>query len=101
MYCLESIDNGDNLSALTLDVEAGFDTRPAPEPLPGAVAIVAKGWRRTEHDWSGAPYRVAGALPNSGNAVELVAVPYHLWGNRGPGEMTVWMRRHGPGRSSC
>jgi DUF1680 family protein len=95
VYCFEAVDNGDNLSALTLDVAAGFQTQPAPELLPGALKILARGRRRPEEAWGDAPYRIASAPAAEGEAVELVAVPYHLWGNRRAGEMAVWVRRHG------
>jgi len=94
VYCLEAVDNGHNLSALTLDVGAGFETEAAPELLPGAVKILARGARRSEPVAADAPYRVAGAALPAREAVTIVAVPYHLWGNRGAGEMTVWVRRH-------
>jgi DUF1680 family protein len=94
VYCLEAADNGANLSALTLDVASGFETQPVPVLLPGAVKILAKGWRRSEQGWADDPYRVASATAAAGEAVEIVAVPYHLWGNRGSGEMAVWVRRH-------
>jgi DUF1680 family protein len=93
VYCLESVDNGDNLSALTLDVSSGFETRALPELLPGSVKILAKGWRRREEGWDGKLYRVASANSAPGQRVDLVAVPYHLRGNRDGGEMSVWVRR--------
>lgn len=29
----------------------------------------------------------------SRETVQLQAIPYHLWANRGSGAMTVWLRR--------
>ncbi len=94
VYCLEAVDNGANLSALALEVASALETRPAPELLPGAVKIIAQGWRRREQEWGDLPYRALGATAAEADPVELVAVPYHLWGNRGAAEMTVWVRRH-------
>jgi DUF1680 family protein len=91
VYCLEAVDNGDNLSALTLDVTSGFQTEPAPEPLPGALSILARGWRRSTQDWTDDPYRI-GVAARAEVPVKIVAVPYHSWGNRGSGEMAVWVR---------
>ena len=96
VYCLEQADNGANLSALSLDLGSELQTRPAPDLAPGALAIVAKGWRRSEQSWEEAAYRVTNSAP-AAQAVELVAVPYYLWGNRGVGEMSVWVRRHAGG----
>jgi DUF1680 family protein len=92
VYCLEARDNGDNLSALTLDVRSGFETQPAPELSPGAVKILARGWRRPAQEISDQPYRISGTTASADQPVTIVAVPYHSWGNRGTGEMAVWVR---------
>lgn len=94
MYCLESVDNGDNLSALSLDVASGFELSSAAGLAGGSVQIVAKGWRRTEQGWQGGAYRPASTSEEEEPAL-LRFVPYHLWGNRGTTEMAVWVRRHG------
>lgn len=91
VYCLEAVDNGENLSALTLDPGSSFETREAPELGAGALKIFAKGFRRPDQGPSTPPYAVASATPRE--RVEIVAVPYYLWGNRGPGEMAVWVHR--------
>ncbi len=60
-----------------------------PELLGGVVTVEAPGEHHPVHDdaW---PY---GASPNGtvGRPVELVAVPYSHWGNRGDGGMRVWL----------
>jgi DUF1680 family protein len=94
VYCFESVENGENLSALTLDLASGFEALPAPELPAGTLQIRAKGFRRTQPNGEFVPYTVARAAASDEQPIELVAVPYHLWGNRGAGEMTVWMRRH-------
>jgi len=41
-------------------------------------------------DWpEDAPYR---PLRNASRPMRLKAIPYYLWGNREPGEMSVWLR---------
>ncbi len=95
VYCLESVDNGDNLSALSLDPNAAFQTRPASGLLPGTIEIVARGRRRPQPS-NDDPYPLAGVAAEE--VTELVAVPYHQWGNRGSGEMTVWVRRQDASR---
>ncbi len=89
IHCLEAVDNGENLSALSLDRASKFETREAPELHAGALKIVAKGFRRPDQGSNVAPYAVASATARE--RVEIVAVPYYLWGNRGPGEMTIWV----------
>ncbi len=70
VYCLESVDNPTvDLFRVALSpesLEAVFDA----DLLGGVVKIVGRG-RRGE---------------------ALTFIPYHLWGNRGPSRMTVWVR---------
>jgi hypothetical protein len=58
-------------------------------PLPGG----APGW-----PYTGEVGGAAGTAP-PGAAAPLTMIPYHLWGNRGPASMRVWLpelRRQGP-----
>lgn len=94
VYCFESADNGQNLSALTLELGGGFEVRPAPELPSGTMKILAKGSRRSEPEGAFTPYSSVSTSATAERPCELEAVPYHLWGNRGAGEMAVWLRRH-------
>ena len=91
VYCLEEADNGRNLSALSIagepDMKCAFDE----EFLGGAVTIQASGFRRKEENWDDVLYK---PLEKQDEPVRLKAVPYFLWGNRGQGEMQVWIRQH-------
>ncbi len=89
VYCLEEADNGTNLSALTVDTEAGLAEEYRPELLGGTAVIRARGWRDVD-DPSGGLYRFD---EPQREPAELTFVPYCLWDNRGPGEMAVWVRR--------
>ena len=88
MYCLESIDNGEPLSSISLkedgELTADFDET----LLGGAVVIEADGLRVDQESWSGGLYSREKAPFQS---VKVKAVPYYLWGNRGSGEMKVWI----------
>ncbi|WP_308638278.1 glycoside hydrolase family 127 protein [Paenibacillus silvisoli] len=96
VYCLEEIDNGALLPALSIlpgaEPQSSYDAG----LLGGAVVITAEGRADERHSWQQAaadshPYRpLAQQRPSS--PVQLKAVPYYLWGNRQPGEMTVWIR---------
>ncbi len=47
--------------------------------------------------WAGQLYKplgTAGKLP--AQSAQLKAIPYHLWGNRGPNAMRVWIPRNMP-----
>lgn len=88
MYCLESIDNGEPLSSISLkedgELTAAFDET----FLGGAVVVEADGLRVDQESWSGGLYSREKAPLQS---VKVKAVPYYLWGNRGSGEMKVWI----------
>ena len=89
VYCFEEADNGPNLSAFSMDrlktaeifVAEGFDT--------SIVALKLYGWERIEENWEGLLYRSEEDKPR---ARTIIAIPYALWGNRGEGEMCVWIR---------
>lgn len=88
VYCLESIDNGEPLSSISLkegsELTAAFDET----LLGGAVVVEAEGLRVDKEGWSGGLYsRVKAPV----QTVKVKAVPYYLWGNRGSGEMKVWI----------
>ena len=94
-YCFEEVDNGDNLSALSIPVDAPLKATFEPDLLGGVVAIGLEGLRDRETDWSSQElYRtVSQAEPAfSREAVTLRAIPYYAWNNRGVGEMAVWLR---------
>ena len=59
-----------------------------PDLFDGVVTIVAGGTALETSDWRGDLYR--NAAPRE-TAVNLTAIPYHLWSNRDQGSMTVWM----------
>jgi uncharacterized protein len=54
-------------------------------PLPAGAA----GWPYTGQA-DGADAAPAGAAP-PGAPAQLTLIPYHLWGNRGPASMRVWL----------
>ena len=48
--------------------------------------------RTSTGDHSGLPYWPLGnTAPTTDRPIELVAVPYYQWDNRGPGSMRVWI----------
>jgi DUF1680 family protein len=72
VYAVEAIDNG----GAALDVA-----------LPGDALLT------TEHrrEMLGGVTVVRGQASRDGEPLELLAVPYFAWANRGPGEMAVWL----------
>ena len=89
IYCVEEVDNGAGLNGLLVgDVE---DSRiVAADGLGGAVAIEVDVKReRWKDGWDGKLYDTAKPVLEDGSAR---FIPYHLWDNREPGEMLVWVR---------
>jgi DUF1680 family protein len=70
VYCLESVDNhGVDIFDIQID-PASLAEHFDPDLLGGTSVITAK----------------------SADSTPLVFIPYCLWGNRGPSQMTVWVR---------
>lgn len=89
VYCAEEVDNGGDLNALVVPAtlpQAQTEVLPG---LNGAVALDLTIEREDACDWGEALYRTtpAGRKPAS-----LRLVPYHLWDNRAPGSMLVWLQ---------
>ena len=84
VYCLEEADNGEGLAALRIDTSKALKEIPGGD-LRDCVTVEAEGERLM---WSGRLYstRAPDAVPAT-----LKFVPYCFWGNRTPGEMTVWV----------
>lgn len=89
VYCLEEVDNGANLPDIVLPKDASLNTEYDENLLGGIVVIKAEGLRRPTDNWTNALYR---PVESDAVPVSLTAVPYYAWGNRGPGEMLVWIR---------
>ena len=90
VYCLEEIDNGANLPSVFVDAGQEPEEQYEEDLLGGITTISLKGKRLLEDAWEdGALY--AQRKPGFED-VELKAVPYYCWNNRGAGEMLVWMK---------
>jgi DUF1680 family protein len=89
IYCAEEVDNAADLDALILSQDiAAARTTPMPE-LSGAVAIELPA--RREH-WPHREGQLYDSRPPVVAGTTARLVPYHLWDNRQPGEMLVWIR---------
>ena len=91
VYCIEQVDNGDNLAAVSVSPNAELVELQPCEELPGKMPTLEfQGHRVVEtiserDELYGTPSFVK-------EPVSLKAIPYALWCNREPGEMQVWMR---------
>ena len=94
VYCLESIDLPPTVRVMDVGVPATAQllARHDPHLLGGVVTLDGTLLARTAGDWSGQLYReVKRPEPKP---VKVRLVPYAFWGNRGPSEISVWLRQY-------
>ena len=60
------------------------------ETIEGSPVVALEGKARliSSNSWEGILYR---PVSFAGKTVDIRLIPYYAWGNRGKGEMTVWM----------
>lgn len=90
VYCLEQADNGENLSGLYVDIQAPLREEFRSDILDGVVVVKAKGKKACIKEWN--QKKLYAKEPVKYEDTELMLVPYCNWGNRRPGEMSVWMK---------
>ena len=91
VYCLEAADNSEPLSSIRLAESGELASDFRENLLGGAVTVEGSGVRVHSQSWNGGLYSRDKAPLES---VKVTAVPYYLWGNRGSGEMSVWIPEH-------
>jgi DUF1680 family protein len=89
VYCLEEIDNGKNLAQIYVKPNVQTEKNEY-NGLPGGLPVLTyQGYRLTSKACEDSLY---GSVDFGTESVMLKAVPYCLWCNRTPGEMTVWQK---------
>ncbi len=91
VYCLEQIDNGDNLACVYADATQTVTADAPQEGLPGQLPRLRFSGLRLTRSLAKED-ALYGEPQFEKSAARLTAVPYCLWGNREPGEMLVWMK---------
>lgn len=87
VYCIEGVDNGPQLQALLLPREAKIQEIYETEGvLAGTVTLSMEGQREADSS------ELYSETAPEKTPVTLKAVPYYIWGNRGYGQMRVWIR---------
>ncbi len=89
IYCVESQDlGGMDIDNIALPVDASFT--PVETNIAGSrmMALEGEAVNRGESTWSGQLYREVGRQKNK---VKIRLIPYYAWGNRGKGEMSIWI----------
>jgi uncharacterized protein len=91
VYCLESADLPDGQSIFDIVIPSDASLRPEKIKVGGAVMTGLKG----EVEWNNGPafngqlYREVSR--SKGVKIPVTFVPYFSWGNRGEGDMTIWL----------
>lgn len=89
VYCLEQVDNGEVLSAISMSPATQLELSSISELPDDVVVLEGEGWKEPIDSHTGALYYTA---HDTAERFHVKAVPYYLWGNRGYGEMSVWIR---------
>lgn len=86
VYCFEGVDNGDDIQELRIPEKAEVTTAVCEEgALKGMVLLKMEGVRMQS-----SPELYSEQKPKS-VPVQMTALPYFAWGNRGENQMRVWM----------
>lgn len=90
IYCLEEIDNGENLQQIYVDanknnLDAEFDQ----DLLGGVVKLFGTAYRLDTSRWKDDCLYAESKMGLT--PIEVKAIPYYSWCNRKPGEMLVWI----------
>jgi uncharacterized protein len=89
IYAFEQADNQVPLDATVLPRAATLRTKFDPNLAGGIVTVTADGLVVKPSKWAHALYQPPD--PSAPAPVQLTAVPYAIWGNRGLGKMIVWI----------
>ncbi|WP_199621845.1 glycoside hydrolase family 127 protein [Paenibacillus alkalitolerans] len=92
VFCLEEADNGANLQDIVLPADARLEARFEEGLLGGVTVITGEALRTDPEDIDDDALYIAGAAARRTVPASIRAIPYYAWSNRGPGEMTVWIR---------
>jgi DUF1680 family protein len=88
VYCLEEIDNGNNLAAIYVSNKIKAKVEEPIERFGEVPALSYEGIRLTNK--GGDEEELYGEPEFHETKVKLRAIPYGFWNNRGEGEMLVW-----------
>ena len=94
VYCLEQADQPAGTDLFDMELEPSVPLRSSwrPDLLDGVMAVHASGHVVDSAPWEGRLYRrVEPANGEPRRSVDLTAVPYYAWANRGPNAMRVWL----------
>jgi DUF1680 family protein len=89
IYCVEEADNpGDPVQTLALPRTASIEAAWREDLFGGVMTLTASAKRLAPGGRENALYSTT---PPATREAQLTALPYHLWANREPGSMQVWI----------
>ena len=101
VYCVEGVDLPDDvvMEHVRIDPDAPVTDEWRADLFGGATVLHASGGVHVPVDWDRGTHRdrahpPGDATPESIENIQLNLVPYHLWANREPGAMRVWLPTH-------
>ncbi len=91
VFCLESCDIPDNSDLNNIRIPENIELTPELNELNGSTwySLIGKVYLVKHEDWGGQLYRELDKGYNQ--EIEVRFVPYYVWGNRGKGDMSVWL----------
>jgi len=94
VYCLESPDlpAGVKISDVLIPSDIKLMARYDQRLLDGIVVLEGKALARPGQNWSGKLYREF--QPAELKTINVKFIPYSVWQNRGPSEMSVWLPKN-------
>jgi hypothetical protein len=91
VYCIEQHDQPAGVALEDIHVPAGATPRAVSATAVPGVPVVLVGQGSVQRAANGALYAEGFADGTSEEAVEVTAIPYFRWANRGPCPMRVWI----------
>ncbi len=93
IYCLEQADQPESVNLLDAAINPYLPLQEAwqADLLGGVMTVRTQGILRTPEAWQDNLYLPNGTVQATQRTVNLTAVPYYAWANRGPGAMRVWI----------
>jgi DUF1680 family protein len=91
VYCLESPDlpRGASVSDILIPPDIQLTTRYDQRLLDGVVVLEGQAFLQPSTDWNDKLYR--DYQPQELQRFKIRLIPYSVWQNRGPSEMSVWL----------
>ena len=84
VYCIEGVDNGEDLKSILLDTSARFEVQDGEFLLP---TLRTKAYRPKETE------SLYHEVNDDYEEIPLTLIPYYAFANRGETEMQVWLLR--------